>query len=62
METRDWDWVIPLVGGGRAILRTPIPLTEENYEILTENLARTLREVKKAIVWIPQKDSVANDS
>lgn len=44
------DLPIPLIGGGRAILRTPIPLSKENYTLLTTMLRTTLEGMRKAIV------------
>ncbi len=48
-DTRSWDLTIPLIGGGQAILRAPIPLSEENYTLLTSMLDSTLKSMKKAI-------------
>lgn len=48
-KARPWDLTIPLVSGGQAVLRAPIPMTEEDYELLTSMLQTTLKNMKKAI-------------
>ena len=40
------DLLLPLIGGSVAVLRAPIPMTEENYNHLTA----MLEAMKKAIV------------
>jgi len=40
------DLTFPLIGGAMAVLRTPVPMTEENYVLLTTLLAA----MKPAIV------------
>ena len=49
----DWDVTIPLIGGGRAILRVPIPVTEADYDLLTGVIASHLKAMKAAIVREP---------
>lgn len=49
-KTEFLDLQIPLISGERAILRTPIPLSEEDYELLTSMLSNTLKGMRKAIV------------
>lgn len=41
---------IPLVSGHRAVLRIPTPLTEEDFELLTEMISTSLRVMKRGIV------------
>lgn len=52
-DARLWDLTIPLVGGGQAILRTPIPLSEEDFELLTTMLQANLMGMKRAITGAP---------
>ncbi|MGH7563849.1 MAG: hypothetical protein ACREK5_05450 [Gemmatimonadota bacterium] len=47
--TRPWDLTIPLVSGGQAILRAPIPMTEEDFDHLKSFLDATLQSMRKAI-------------
>ena len=49
-DARPLDIPIPLVSGGRATLRIPVPLSEEDYEILTSLLDVNLKGMKRAIV------------
>lgn len=47
------DLTIPLIGGAMAILRTPVPMTEANFALLTT----LLNTMKPAIVTEPSKPS-----
>lgn len=44
------DLPIPLVSGGRAVLRVPIPLTGQDYDLLRSMLEAQLGGMKPAIV------------
>jgi hypothetical protein len=44
------DLPIPLIGGGKATLRVPIPVSEENHAPLTAMLTTMLSGRKPAIV------------
>lgn len=48
-NAQPWDLTIPLIGGGQAILRTPIPLSEADYDLLTNTLQVMLTNMKPAI-------------
>lgn len=52
-DAKPLDLPIPLIGGGQATLRVPIPLTEENYKHLTTMLTAMLGGMKPAIVTTP---------
>lgn len=47
---RDWDLTIPLVEGGQAVLRVPIPVTPEDFDLLKGVIASNLDAMKRAIV------------
>jgi hypothetical protein len=49
-DAKPLDLPIPLIGGGQATLRVPIPLSEENYQHLTTMLTSMLGGMKPAIV------------
>jgi hypothetical protein len=50
VDAKPLDLPIPLIGGGQATLRIPIPLSEENYKHLTTILTSMLGGMKPAIV------------
>jgi len=45
-----FDLPIPLLGGRRAVLSIPTPLSEQDYEILKETLDASLAVMKRALV------------
>ena len=51
IEQKQWDWDLemPLVSGGRAILRLPVPMSEEDYDLVCKVLFETLESVKVAL-------------
>ena len=52
-DRTDWDLTIPLIGGGRAILRVPIPVTEADFDLLKGVITANLDAMKQAIVREP---------
>ena len=52
---KDWDLTIPLVEGGQAILRVPIPVTDEDFDMLKSVITSNLDAMRRAIVRPPQR-------
>ena len=48
-EARQWDLTIPLIEGGQAVLRLPIPLSKADYDLLVAMLTSNLEAAEKAI-------------
>ncbi len=59
---KDWDLTIPLIGGGQAILRIPIPVTEEDFDLLKGVITANLDAMRKAIVKSPQDGGTGDDA
>lgn len=49
-HTRTWDFAIPLSSGAQAVLRVPLPMSLQDYALLTGLLDATLKSVKSSIV------------
>lgn len=47
--TKDWDLNIPLVRGGQAVLRIPIPLSETDFELVKAVVNANLDALKQSI-------------
>ena len=47
--TKDWDLNIPLVSGGQAVLRIPIPLSERDFELVKAVVNANLDALKQSI-------------
>ena len=58
---KDWDLTIPLIEGGQAILRVPIPVTDEDFDMLKSVITANLDAVRRAIVKTTQ-DAGEGDS
>ena len=50
---RDWDLMIPLVDGGQAMLRVPIPVTDEDFDMLKAVVVANLDAMRRTIVCRP---------
>jgi hypothetical protein len=46
-----WDLPIRLIGGGQALLRVPVPLSEENYNLLRKVVDLNLELQKPALMY-----------
>jgi hypothetical protein len=55
------DLVIPLMEGETALLRVPVPLSEENYEYLMEQLAVFKRGITSRPKREPEEDDLSDD-
>ena len=51
--TKDWDLNIPLVSGGQAVLRIPIPLSETDFELVKAVVNANLDALKQSITRKP---------
>jgi hypothetical protein len=51
--TKDWDLNIPLVSGGQAVLRIPIPLSETDFELVKAVVNANLDALKQSITRQP---------
>lgn len=51
---KDWDLTIPLIEGGQAILRVPIPVTDDDFDMLKSVITSNLDAMRRAIVRPPQ--------
>lgn len=51
--TKDWDLNIPLVRGGQAVLRFPIPLSETDFELVKAVVNANLDALKQSITRKP---------
>jgi hypothetical protein len=60
-DRSDLDLPIPLIEGGQATLRIPVPLTEEDYEYLTGMLDNMLKGMKKALTRRPKPNASDDD-
>jgi hypothetical protein len=49
-EPRPFDISIPLRNGSQALLRVPVPLSEEDYDLLTSAIEANLQVMRKTIV------------
>ena len=58
---KDWDLTIPLIEGGQAILRVPIPVTEESFDLLKGVIASNLDAMKRAIVRDPESPELEDE-
>ncbi len=53
MGTRDWDLTIPLMSGEQAVLRVPIPLSEEDFQLVKAVVNANLDALKLSITRKP---------
>ena len=53
VTTKDWDLDIPLVSGGQAVLRIPIPLSETDFELVKAVVNANLNALKQSITRKP---------